>query len=984
DSHSVTASPARAKRSRSQSPPNQDRKSESDGNGGPVDKARSFVDDKAGRAKEAVDDTVSAAKDTVDDATGGGPDDSEPSSVTPSSARANRSRSQSPPSQDRTSESDGNGGPIDTARSFVEDTADRARRTADDTVSAATGARRNLDAGIEQAQDVAVDVGKTFEGDRGDRFDEVREAADESSGFRGGAATVADSALDLAGSKVQTEREAWGEVAEGDVGGTADEIVEGTGENAPHLARAGDAAAGSVDEWTMEQARASATEVTPHAGMSLGDNEEAWRARAKKERVMAERAEKGWESVTSGEPMSVEETAAVAFQGSEIVERMGTDTAHTIEEGSPTAGMGPEIGNERLGDVPGNVAGGIVGGIGMVPGSVGQFGPSAAADITDPETKIDGENPSEIAGPGNMAVNVGKSQIEMFGERPVSTAILFAAPGAEGAAKGVKGYRTGRSGRTIPYESITDVSGARGGVSKFETPPDAPTSRAVSEVRSRAADQPDVVQEAAGSESVLYHSTGQNLGRSLEVGEGSSELPGLWAAPDANPVGLRSTSFGSRRTSLAESLKPRKPDLSTSPDRVAAFEGESIRGMPDWATGSGYEVRGAEGSVVSRGLGRGEAKSLAESVGDDATVAPDQTTSGYQFLDEGAQEGTAYVRPTGSRTRELEAIYGPGTQFAKRTAGPDVNVRVGGREVDIPFTDRSVTVGGETLPMDFYRRAGERSPDETGGLAESAQSGAGDTASAADIGASYRSVSELGERPSGTPIQNYGTALGGPGSTTSSSSSSGDTESVESPTSVPDETGGLSAGPASRTSSGARTSRPTSRTPPSGPIDVGSESSAGGVFDERGATSTTRRGESSAPTSPPGSTVPESSTRSPLSSPPGWPPSGRSFSWSDAPRSPPGSSQSQPTAFDSPLIDPDPTRRRRRRGRDEADRDDDEFPDIRAYDVPFSNPIASGGSVLFGAVGGFGAIDETAGLQDGGDGEPESTIGFDEMGGFGL
>jgi len=912
---------------------------------------------------------------------------------------------------------------VDRAGDAVDDTVDRAEDTARDT---ARDVQRDIDRRADRATDTVDGAERTVD----NTVDDAQRTVDQVAGTADDVATAAQQSASEAQNTAENAVDDATAAASGAADATVDVVragFEAQGEAQIQRANAQQAASEEIvdatGDYLNQKAKESATGITPHAGMSIGDDEAGAQARAKKERVMADRAEQGWEDITSGELPSVAEGGAMLFQGGEITERMIMDAGHGIEDANPAQGMGPKVGDEAIGSVPGNLAGGLVGGVGMIPGVVGQLGPSAAADLTDSETKTDGQTPSEVVGTGDMAVNLAESQWRMLKERPVSTGILLAAPAVEAVPKGIKGYRTGR-GRTIPYESITDASGARGGVSKVETSTDAPTSRAVSEVRSRAADQPDVVTEAVGSESVLYHTTGQKLGKNLDVGEGASELPGLWTAPDANSVGLRSTNFGSRARSWGESLKPRKPDFSTSPDRVAAFESESIRGMPEWAQGAGYEVRGPGGEVVIRTSSRSYANNFVDKMGGGYSRAPDQTTAGYKFLDESAQDGTAYVRATGSRTPELEAIYGPGTKFKQKTTGSNVNVRVGGREIDIPFTDRSFTYGGEKLPMDFYRRASE-APDETGGLAETTGTGAGEPATAGDIASSYRSLSEVGERPSGTPYQNYGTAFGAtdgtepPTSTgqpspseppmpfdelgpTSPTSPSGGTGSPESPYSYLDETGGLSS-----EGFGSGGSTPTSTS--GGP-------SSGGLFEESGPTSSPESpptpsgpptpfdeyGPTSPPSSPPSSGGPSSPPSGPPSSPPGWPPSGSSWSGSEPGRSPPGSTPSEsPTGFGPSPFDPEP--QRRRRGDDERRKDEEEFsyPGYGTFYTPYENPVASGAQVLFGELGaGFGnkmdagegdvgigsggALDETGGLQDAGFGDEMSQDGpIDEAGGLG-
>lgn len=555
-----------------------------------------------------------------------------------------------------------------------------------------------------------------------------------------------------AGPRERTEHVASGFLRSGDK--ALESLQEGD------LAGVGDALAGSFDDAIINAARESATKTTPHANMVVGSDEDAAEARANKEAVLASRAEQGWEDITGGRLPSTSEAGALLFQAGEVTERGITNAARTIEQNSPTHGMGPEIGNEALGSVPGNVVGGILGGIGMGIGAGLQAGPSTVADATDPDVKTDGQTPSEITGAGDIASNVAESQVELATERPVSTAALFAAPAAEAGARAVKGYRTGR-GKVIDAERITTEASAEGNVPEFRTSRDAPTSKAVREVRERAAEQPDIIQEGASADRVLYHTTPERLGREVRVREGGSELPGLWAAPDANPVGLRNTNFGTTSRSALESLRPRKPDLSTTPDRVAAIESSRIEGMPDWAQGSGYEVRGANGGVIQRGLSRGRAKELAEQTPGETTVAPDQTTGGYQFLDQQAEPGTAYVRPTGSRTTELEAVFGPETQLARTTEGPSVNVRFGGREVDVPFTSRSMTVGGEITPVDFYRRTSQ-------GASETASTTSSGVKTAAEVQSEYTPVGETGA-PTGTPVTNYGLVFGDVMGDTSSS-----------------------------------------------------------------------------------------------------------------------------------------------------------------------------------------------------------------------
>jgi hypothetical protein len=78
-------------------------------------------------------------------------------------------------------------------------------------------------------------------------------------------------------------------------------------------------------------------------------------------------------------------------------------------------------------------------------------------------------------------------------------------------------------------------------------------------------------------------------------------------------------------------------------------------------------VRGPGGEIQSR-FGPGEARAarvFADEIGGERV--PDPDTAGAQFFEGEAAEGTAYVRPTGDRTNELEAVFPPGSEFQRQT-----------------------------------------------------------------------------------------------------------------------------------------------------------------------------------------------------------------------------------------------------------------------------------------------------------------------------
>ena len=479
----------------------------------------------------------------------------------------------------------------------------------------------------------------------------------------------------------------------------------------------------------LDDVKQSKTGVTPHVGMVAG--EEGIEARGSREEVFASRAESGFENLLTGNIPSLEELGAIEFQVGEVAERTLINTGEDIREGSPTQGKGPVVLGDPLGSYPGDIVGGLFGVGGSTVGSVTQFPVTASADLNvpgihspDTETLTDeGLTPTQASGgEANLLKTGGENFIRGATEHLGETLVLFSLPAAETAVGFGRGY-LGEFGasRTVALESISDAHGARGGVSRFKTSPKEPTESAVAEMRARAAEQPDAVKQSADAESVLYHTTGEKFPGEVTVGEGASELPGLWTAADVNAVGLRNTAFGrgaltDRLPGLSDIFRPRKPDFLRGTDRIAAFEGDRIAGMPETAQGAAYEVRGPTGEALVRGLSRGEAKKLASTM-EEAVVAPDTTTGGYQFLTSEAEPGTAYVRPTGSRTPELEAIFPPESEFIETVGGPRVNVAIGAREVNIPESislggkefnvpggGRTLHIGGERLPLDTFVR----------------------------------------------------------------------------------------------------------------------------------------------------------------------------------------------------------------------------------------------------------------------------------------
>lgn len=382
-------------------------------------------------------------------------------------------------------------------------------------------------------------------------------------------------------------------------------------------------------------------------------------------------------------------------------------------------------------EVPGNItedvtgsstAGNFVEGAANVPVSIlsqGGAGILLTAD-TGVEAALNAPGAVNKYGAGTVAKTgtrvagaVGEAFVDQVKENPAKATgelVGGAVTGAVGFKAVEKAGDLRRSAKlstkdSVKFEDITSTRAAETGeLPKFDTNPDADAAEAVEEVSQKAADNPDAVTEKTGGET-LYHGTQSDFGDNIDVGEGSSELPGLFTSPDASTIAL---SDARSKLSLS-SIKPRLPDTSGSSDRFVGLPGDRVDAIPEGRGGSGYEVRGADtGDQVKGGLGRGEAKSAAEGT-DDVEVAPDQTTSGYNYLTEEAETGTAYVRPEGQRTSELESVFAPDSQFEKTGR---VNVKVNQKQV--PGTDVDIPGTGRSVPLDTYRRADvdrQRTPD---------------------------------------------------------------------------------------------------------------------------------------------------------------------------------------------------------------------------------------------------------------------------------
>lgn len=678
--------------------------------------------------------------------------------------------------------------------------------------------------------------------------------------------------------------------------------------------------------------------VSPFARMSL-DDPDALQARQEKEQGMFETAEGAFnfDGDIEGDDAFISGEEALATLGvvGDVTGQAITDFGTQFREATTSAG-GPSIfsagsfGNEDtfdsaveeatggqvdgpplgepLGEVPGNLVAGTIefGGAAVSAGAQAPY--SFSQDIES--LAMGDEIPTGVQGGAGATVErFGQSQVEAVEQYPVSTTLGFGLPAVAGVPAGVRGFRAtrGTGGRSVRLSEITSERGAQGDLPRFETRPTEPTRRAVGEVQRRAADQPEVVQEAAGADQVLYHTTENPLSRDLTVGEGTSELPGLFTSPDASPLRLDvSASQGSRRFGLG--------DWSTTPEQVAGFESPRIAGMPDAASGAGYGVRRG-GRVQETGLSRAEANRIVAERGGERV--PDPGTSGYEFLTQQAEPGTAYVRGRGSRTSELEAIFPPESRFG-------ATERLG---VEMP--------SGETVPMDIFRQ-GAQPARPAGQTTPGAVSGA-------EIGSTYSAFGQVQGQPTFTPTPTFG-SLGGAGSGLSATSTPrGSVEASPSTTSSRlsdvENTVSGAATQFGETMSEAFSSQPTSTPGGAGSSAATSSptSDPSGLFTDSPSGSPSGTGSTPPSRNPPGDptgifTAPPS--RGPPSTPPGSPPSG-----------------SDPSRPGNPFFPGDPAGQPRATyDFDVNDRDDDERDELLPFGSTYENPIASGSAFLLGEL----------------------------------
>lgn len=203
----------------------------------------------------------------------------------------------------------------------------------------------------------------------------------------------------------------------------------------------------------------------------------------------------------------------------------------------------------------------------------------------------------------------------------------------------------------------------------------------------------DADLDTEGPDELLLRSESEPLPEDFEAREGEFELPGLFASPDLSPLRLGSSG------GLSAGLELRLPRIFSGGEQVTSFTSQRIDAMPEDAAGFGYAVRGPDGDLVEQNVGAETGREIAEEIG--GQRVPDPDTSGYEFLTEVAEPGTAYVRPPWSRKSELEAIYPPESRY-RQVDEFAVRTPEGGRTPAAAFE-----YVGRGEPEDVLRQADE-------------------------------------------------------------------------------------------------------------------------------------------------------------------------------------------------------------------------------------------------------------------------------------
>jgi len=379
----------------------------------------------------------------------------------------------------------------------------------------------------------------------------------------------------------------------------------------------------------------------------------------------------------------------IAQQAGRIIGR-GQNQLSTVIPDTPNLNIARRpaeiVGGGRNRLSPSRFSGGRAASSTDAPGNDGVDIPDSDGSAGRPGPRDRLPNPGQAAEDAGFDAGVAVGQrvgrardaVNRAGDR--AEAAGFAAGRPVGAAVGVIGRPFGatldgaeRAGRVVGRRTGNAVARGRetasgleqqtvGRVaSPFETRAQAVGRRAGEFV---AGVEDDVTDVDRVPDSLLFRSDSEPLPEGEFAAEaGEFELAGLFTSPRLSPLRLE---MGNEGRSLGLRLLP---DVTDSGDQVTVFPGDRVEGMPPRAAGSGITTD-ASGERV-----------------------PDPDAAGTQYLREEADTGTAYVRPSGDRTRELEAVFPEGSEF--RELNSQFGVRLpGGRIVE----GRTFTRGDNDAP----------------------------------------------------------------------------------------------------------------------------------------------------------------------------------------------------------------------------------------------------------------------------------------------
>ena len=1004
-----------------------------------------------GGISDAVDDATDTVSDTVDDVTGGGSSSGgSPSRSRGGRSPSGSSRSSS--SSSSSNSGGGGGGPLggvgntiddvtdaarDTAEEVARDvdrTADRAQDAADDVTrdidrtvdrtvnDVSSGARNAADEARDAAEDAAREAeramddarrtaGETVEDSARRARDAARDAADAAdeasrrvdqtvdrasgtvddvaSGVSRSAGEIADAGRDQVDHAADTYGEMGRELGRGDVGGAVDTAVESTGETFDNAARAADAAAGSTDEYV------GSAEVNTDVSDDLTRGG-----------FFSETPDSN-EGLLPGEVGGVDFSEERLRSASEDI----NDYKQTFDDNDPVTAP-------VIGDAPERVLQGAAG-VGVDLLNFPQH-----AQTLETGAEVAQNAPGEIQEHGfgevaETATGVGTAIGGAMAREAEANPLEFASGAVFGYATGAAAGRiVGKAGRAT-RDRVRTAGGskvdAEGGLAGSDVVRYTETDGAEGQQFPGARD-PDTYESdpAKAVQEQADEFTPQQIEGFFDE-RGVTEGSVLKKALDVEPDGP-----GSGRSDSGFTSAPDEVDGDFAYETPGSFFGPEL--SPNF-----LRVGGGESSFSARpGLPDFGNKPTGVLARTDVENTDADTLEGFnqEMLDRSG-DTTAVTKPADEvNTGEIEAVVPPGAEFAPvRGGGP---ITSAARRLGVG-SDFYTEVGGRRVPLRTVAPK-DRAPDGDG----SGGALPGDTGGGNSLDYYVQSPDQPVDRP--LPVAGPGgsPASGEDERTTSPGTYDGPVDDLggfgsgfydspggtQTPSDPPFSPGGAPStpfdelGPKYPPTSDPPSSGPTSppfdefgpSSPPSPPSDPPSSGPMSMPFDELGPSSppsppsdppssgpTSMPFDELGPSSPPGSTPPsDGGPSSPPGSPPPWSPPGSpgGSSTSSPPGSPGGPGGSGGGFGPSPF---DPTQQQRRRDfDDERKKDEEEFapPAYGEFAVDFSNPIASGASVLFGGFGGFGGggggvPDETGGLQDAGFGDELSQGGpIDETGGF--